>query len=239
MAGSTHPAAIYAAIESLSRPIVGHTPRKLPRLASNLPHHRTARPYRRSIIVQHIKGESQGKFHGIFQVFQRFPRLQPLVSVGFDEHNFNSFSIRPLDGSPVWAHNQDKRFSLIHITKRSVPMEPVAIRDFLSFQFVSSPTWSPDGASCAFWSSRRQRRITAIPETYTYMRPAAAPSAGLPLRETPRATAEPPGTLLFPASGKATRPPSSGVNSARFTMRSTPAGERRSRPSPCLWPPPP
>lgn len=29
-------------------------------------------------------------------------------------------------------------------------MEPVAIRDFLSFQFVSSPTWSPDGASCVF-----------------------------------------------------------------------------------------
>ena len=82
--GATHgrfypPAAIYAAIESLSRPIVGHTPRKLPRLASNLPHHRTVRPYRRSIIVQHIKGESQGKFHAIFQVFSTvFPVYNPL-----------------------------------------------------------------------------------------------------------------------------------------------------------------
>ena len=28
--------------------------------------------------------------------------------------------------------------------------KPVAIRDFLSFRFVSDPTWSPDGSLCAF-----------------------------------------------------------------------------------------
>ena len=28
--------------------------------------------------------------------------------------------------------------------------KPVAIRDFLSFSFVSNPAWSPDGSLCAF-----------------------------------------------------------------------------------------
>ena len=28
--------------------------------------------------------------------------------------------------------------------------QPVAIRDFLSFAFVSNPSWSPDGTLCAF-----------------------------------------------------------------------------------------
>ena len=29
-------------------------------------------------------------------------------------------------------------------------MDPIVIRDLLSFRFVSAPTWSPDGALCAF-----------------------------------------------------------------------------------------
>lgn len=29
-------------------------------------------------------------------------------------------------------------------------MDPISIRDFLSFRFVSAPAWSPDGALCAF-----------------------------------------------------------------------------------------
>ena len=29
-------------------------------------------------------------------------------------------------------------------------MDPISIRDFLSFRFISAPAWSPDGALCAF-----------------------------------------------------------------------------------------
>lgn len=69
-------AAIYAVIESLSRPIVGHTPRKLPRWASNLPHHRTC-AHRRSIIIQQSPLQSQENFMIIFQVFSTV--LPPFV----------------------------------------------------------------------------------------------------------------------------------------------------------------
>ena len=95
-------------------------------------------------------------------------------------------------------------------------MEPVAIRDFLSFQFVSSPTWSPDGASCAFLVQQAAEEDNCYTgDLYLY-----EAGSGTVRRLTAQGDAKSycwtaQGTLLFPA------------------------GERRSRPSPCLWPPPP
>lgn len=50
------------------RPIVGHTPRKLPAKCSNLPFHRIVRPYRRSNIIQLFDGIVKH----FFQFFSKF-----------------------------------------------------------------------------------------------------------------------------------------------------------------------
>ena len=61
--------------KQFSRPMTGHTPRKLPLIQRNLPHHRSARaefPYTRPIIIS-PKGRFVNNFfrknHKIFNIF--------------------------------------------------------------------------------------------------------------------------------------------------------------------------
>ena len=47
--------------------------------------------------------------------------------------------------------------------------KPVAIRDFLSFSFVSNPAWSPDGSLCAFVVQQtREEENRYVGDLYLY-----------------------------------------------------------------------
>ena len=95
LAGSTHPWRYTPWRESLSRPIYGHTPRKLPALAA-ISRIIAPRPFdRRSAIVQQAPGQSQGFFEDFFRLFLRF---QPLCHGGFQGTKYRG---RPNRTTPV------------------------------------------------------------------------------------------------------------------------------------------
>ena len=70
-------AAIYARRlqKQFSRPMTGHTPRKLPFFRRNLPHHRSARaecPYTRSIMIPSIQLFVKNFFRKIYKKSKQF-----------------------------------------------------------------------------------------------------------------------------------------------------------------------
>lgn len=90
-AGRFHPPpAIYAAEESLSRPIVGHTPRKLPRFPSNLPPHRSAPTQALDYCTTKPPPKSSTFSSGGSSFFNGFAPPQSLVVVWFSQHKFFS-----------------------------------------------------------------------------------------------------------------------------------------------------
>ena len=79
--------------------------------------------------------------------------------------------------------------------------QPVKIRDFLSFRFVSDPTWSPDGALCAFvvqQAQEEENRYTG--DLYLYKASTGAVRRLTALGDAKRYCWTHQGTLLFPAA---------------------------------------